>query len=88
MLADAVAEVENVRRTDPIRVIGGCCMGCPEAVQHPCHFGLDLFGLGKQDVGVDIALQGFAGHATAPADQRARARQVHGPVQTQHLAVE
>ena len=77
-LADAVAQVENVGRA------GGCGVGVrfAKAVQHPVHLGGDVLGRCKQNIGIDIALQGLARTAGLAADQLARCAQVHGPVQT------
>jgi hypothetical protein len=55
-LADAVTQVEDVRRAR-----GGCVrVRLAKAVQHAGHFSLNLRRLGKQHMGVYIALQGLA----------------------------
>ena len=64
-LADAVTQVENVGRAAG-RGVG---MGFAEAVQHTVHLGGDVLGRRKQNVGVDIALQGLARTACLAADQ-------------------
>ena len=51
-LADAMAEVKNMRRT----VGGGVGMRLAEAVQNAVYLGGDLRWWRKQNVGVDIAL--------------------------------
>ena len=83
-LADAVPQVENVGWTS------GCGVGVrfAKAVQHPVHLGGDVLGRCKQNVGIDIALQGLARTAGLAADQLARRAQVHGPVQAKYLAVQ
>ena len=53
-----------------------------EGVQHFMHLGADLLGAGEQDRGVQIALQ-----TDLVADQLARLRQVHGPVQAHRLSL-
>ena len=88
MLADAVPEVENMCRAGPVRLVFRGFVGCSEALQHLGHLGLNLRAVGKQHIGVDIALQGLARAATVPADQGAGVRQVHCPVQPQYIAVQ
>ena len=75
---------------EDVRGAGGGCIRVrlAKAVQHPGHFSFYLRRLGKQHIGVYIALQRLARAAHSAAHQRARLGQVHGPVQAQHLAVE
>ncbi|MEY3637421.1 MAG: hypothetical protein RIR68_554, partial [Pseudomonadota bacterium] len=84
VLADAVAQVEDVRGA------GGGPVGVrrAKAVQHAVHLGRDLRGWRKQDVGVDVALQRFAGAADFAAHESPGTAQVHRPVQAQHIAVQ
>ena len=39
VLADAVAEIENVRRTDLVRIVRRCLVGRSEALQGALHLG-------------------------------------------------
>lgn len=70
-LADAVAEVEDVRWPRPRRV----GVRHPKALQHLDHLGGDLRRWGKQHVGVDVALQGLV-----PTHLRPGLAQVDRPV--------
>ena len=83
VLADAVAQVEDVRGA------GGAGVGVrtAEAVEHAAGLLGHLIGRRKQHIGVDVALQRLAGTADLPPHHRAGFAEVHGPVQAQHLAV-
>ena len=76
-LADAMAQVKNV--------CGACAVGVgmvfAKTVQDSNHFFLNLSRRGKQDIGIDVALNGFAGAIHGAAHHLAGAAQVHGPVQ-------
>ena len=88
MLANAMAEVENVGRTRLIRVARWGTVGGAEAAQHALHFGLDLARIGKQHVRVDVALHRLAGAASLTAEQLSRLAQIDRPVQSDHVTVE
>lgn len=83
-LADTVAEVEDMRGAS-CRAVG---MRSAKAVEHPAHFSGNVLGRCKQNVGIDIALQGLARATGNAADQLARFAQMHGPVQAQNLAIQ
>ena len=54
-LADAMAQIENMARAD-----GGCVSMRPaKTVQGVPDFSCDLFGVGEQHIGVQVALQGL-----------------------------
>ena len=57
-------------------------VGCAKAVQHTGRFNFNLRRIGKQHIGVKVALQRHA-----IAHPRPCLGQINGPVQAQHLAV-
>ena len=57
MLVNAVAQIENVSGTR----LSGVGMGFAKTVQNPNHFLFDAIGRRKEHIGVNIALQRFAG---------------------------
>ena len=71
VLADAMAEIEDVAGRDPV-----CGIGRPEAVECGDHFGADLLGRREEHVRVEVALQ-----RSEVADASAGGAQVDGPVQ-------
>ena len=64
VLADAVSEVENLRRAGSRALVG-----LAKAVEHAAHFLGNLGRRRKQHVGVDIALQGLAWAVLGTADR-------------------
>ena len=84
VLADAVTQVEDVG--GPALV--GVGVRRAKAVEHTAHFFLDARRWCKQDVRVDIALQGLSRSAHLATHQGSCFTQVDRPVQAQHLAVE
>ena len=60
MLIYAVAQIENVSGTR----LSGVGMGFAKAVQHPNHFFFDAIWRCKEHIGVNVALQCFAGATT------------------------
>jgi len=83
-LADAMAQIENMRGS----YAGGIGVRFAKTVQHPNHFFLNLRRWRKQHIGVNVALQGFAWAIHCAPHHLAGTSQVHGPVQTQHVAIE
>ena len=65
VLADAVAQVEDVRGACGVAV----GVRLAKAVEHPVYLGRDLRGWCKQDVRVDVALQCFARAADLAAHE-------------------
>ena len=83
ILADAVAQIEDVLATGRSRLIGGA-----KGPQRAQHLGIDDFWRGKQHGRIEIALQRLRSVAIATIKQGASRGQVHRPVHAKHLTGE
>src|ERR1700712_5187418 len=81
-LADAMTEVEDVRRASD-RVVG---MRHAEAVQHLHDLRFDLLWRCEKHVRIDVALKRFG--AFAFTYRGARVAKIHCPVEAEHFAIE